>query len=418
MRRTGKQSDNSLLALGLFLGLAALILFGLTAGSQKPPVEKPAGEQVQPENEVKPLPNIAPTIVEAPNPLFGYEPRPNETRGFIRSLRNPFLSQASPDLMTARDKTPIFLYRSLYKAYAAKNGGRPWTVGKQGIGDCVSWGYKHAAEIHLAVLWENRESSEWREVASEAIYGGSRVEARGGRQAGYGDGSSGGAAAKWLSEAGGIIFRQPYPGFIDGRDKQIIDLSEYSAQRAKDWGNFGCGGRDDAGRLDGLAKENAIKSVAVCRTSEEAAAAISSGYPVAVCSGQGFTSTRDADGFCKAAGRWSHCMVFIGVRYEPKPGLLCLNSWGPDWVKGPKYPEDQPDGSFWVEEKTAAAMLSGEDSFSVSGAKGFPYRDLRHGDWVRIAPPARIGLESALVRGGSFVPLDSRKTADEFSLAP
>ena len=155
MRRTGKQSDHSLLALGLFLGLAALLLFGLAQNNPDPPAAPAAGEQVQPD-EAKPLPPFAPAdpvIDAAPvNPLFGYELRPNETRTFIRSLPNPFLSQAGPDLMTVRDKTPIFLYRSLYKAYAAKNGGKPWIVGKQGIGDCVSWGYKHAAEIHLAVL--------------------------------------------------------------------------------------------------------------------------------------------------------------------------------------------------------------------------------------------------------------------------
>ena len=79
-------------------------------------------------------------------------------------------------------------------------------------------------------------------------------------------------------------------------------------------------------------------------------------------------------------------MCFIGARFEPRPGLLCLNSWGPSAQSGPKFPEDQPDGSFWVEADVATRMLSGKDSFAVSGIEGFPFRDLDNGDWVLVEP--------------------------------
>lgn len=85
-------------------------------------------------------------------------------------------------------------------------------------------------------------------------------------------------------------------------------------------------------------------------------------------------------------------MVFFGVRFEGRPGLLCLNSWGPDWVNGPKWPADQPNGSFWVDSKTVDAMLANEDSFAISGFVGFPFRELNHGDWVRV-PPSRVEAE-------------------------
>lgn len=316
----------------------------------------------------------------------GYSPNPKATREFLGTLRKPLFSQAAPHLFT--DSTePVLLYRSLYKAHEAKYG-KPWRVGRQGIGDCVSWGWAHGADVHLAVLWDLGLSSEWHMAATEAIYGGSRCEASGRSFAGFGDGSYGAAAATWVmgkKGVGGILFRQPYDG---------VDLSVYSASRAKDWGAYGCGGRNDGGKLDAIAFEHPIVDVALVRTFEEAAAAIASGYPVPVCSGQGFSSRRDEQGFARASGSWSHCMCFIGVRHGERPGLLCLNSWGPDWISGPKWPDDQPDGSFWVDKSTVNSMLRGGDSFAVSGYKGFPYRKLDHGDWIGVDPPRAVAGEA------------------------
>lgn len=304
----------------------------------------------------------------------GYVPNPRATEQFIRSMPKPLLRDQGPQLFKQAREHNTFLYRPWVKAYEQRYNQK-WVVGAQGIGDCVSWGWKHGADCHLAVLWELGETAEWIPAATEAIYGGSRVEARGVKFGGWSDGSYGAAAAKWVRDWG-IVFRQKY---------DYVDLTRYSAQRAKQWGAYGCGGKNDNGRLDNEAKKHPIKSVALVTTFEEAARAIQSGYPVVVCSGQGFTSRRDSQGFCAPRGSWSHCMCFIGVRFD-RPGLLCLNSWGPNWVSGPKWPEDQPDGSFWVDAKIATRMLSGRDSFAVSGYSGFPYRPLDHGEWVRVEP--------------------------------
>lgn len=325
---------------------------------------------------------------------FGYTPNPQATQAFLRTLPRPYLRQAGPDLLrNLTGDQPVLLYKALYEAHAAQSGGGSWRVGQQGIGDCVSWGWAHGADIHLAVKWKLGESSEWRPAATEAIYGGSRVEARCGNDSackgGWSDGSYGGAAAKWCKQTGGIIFRQPYEGF------DYFDLSTYSSSLAKQWGNYGCGGKGDNGRLDQIAKQHPL-DVALVQSFEEAAAAIASGYPVPVCSGRGFGSQRDQDGFCRPSGSWSHCMCFIGVRFDRK-GLLCLNSWGPSWVNGPKWPQDQPDGSFWVDADVADAMLRGGDSFAVSGYHGFPYRDLKHGEWVNVSPARKPAYGPQLV---------------------
>lgn len=375
----GSNQTKQLLAIAVLIGLMAGLFYQVATTGQK---WKEQAKQAEKEKQSeKTLPHIEqePDETREEGQHFGYAPNPKKTREFVASLPKPFLTQAGPDLKSDNE-TPVFLYRSLYKAYKYKTG-QDWEVGRQGIGDCVSWGFKHAVEIHSAVLWETGESSDWQEVASESIYGGSRVEAMGVSFGGYSDGSYGAAAAKWLHDWG-VVYRQNYEG--------LVDLRQYSASRAKAWGAYGNGGKGDGGKLDAIAKQSPVRSVVLIRNFNEAASAISAGYPVAVCSGQGFSSSRDKDGFCRAQGSWAHCMVFIGVRFAPRPGLLCLNSWGPDASNGPKFPDDQPDGSFWVEARVCDSMLRGEDSFSVSGFDGFPFRDLRNGDWVNVQKSERI----------------------------
>lgn len=314
---------------------------------------------------------------------FGYTPNPDGVAEFLKELEEPLFAQAGADAIREAKGVDTFLYRSLYKAHQARYG-RQFVVGEQGIGDCVSWGWAHGVWIAQAIDWElGRLPEPPLAPATESIYGGSRVEARNKPEGGGGwsDGSYGGAAARWCRDWG-VIYREPIGG---------VDLTTYSAERAKQWGNWGNGGQGDKGKLDAEAKRHPARYVSLVRTWSEAAAAIESGYPVVVCSMQGFNSLRDQDGFCKASGTWAHCMCFIAVRYD-RPGLLCLNSWGPTYVGGKRWPDDQPEGSFWVEKSTADRMLSGGDSFAVGSIDGFGFRDLHHGNWFQ-PPPAKLRPE-------------------------
>lgn len=320
-------------------------------------------------------------IRSKPPQRFGYRPDPRATAAFLRELDKPFFAQAGAEVIREARGVDTFLYRSAMKAHLARYG-KPWVVGKQAIGDCVSWAWgTHGVWIALCVDWETGKLAEPPAmVSSESVYGGSRVEARGRSAGGYSDGSYGGAAAKWVRDWG-VIFRLAYPAEDGGHD-----LTEYSGSRAKQWGNFGNGGSGDEGKFDAVARRHPCRHVALVRTFDEAAAAIESGYPVPVCSGYGFSSTRDSQGFCRRQGSWAHAMCFVAVRYGDRPGLLCLNSWGPSWVSGPKWPDDQPDGSFWVDKETVNGMLAGEDSFAVGGVDGFRFRDLHNGNWLQPAP--------------------------------
>ena len=102
------------------------------------------------------------------------------------------------------------------------------------------------------------------------------------------------------------------------------DLTHFDPRRARDWGRAGL--PDD---LEPEARQHLVRTVSLVRTFAEARAALANGYPVAVCSGQGFSMTRDRDGFCAPRGQWNHCMCFIGATGGRRPGLCCLQSWGP-----------------------------------------------------------------------------------------
>ena len=322
---------------------------------------------------------------------FGYRPDPQGVERFLAELPQPLFRQAGAETVREAKGVDTFLYRSAYKAHQALYG-KPWVVERQGIGDCVSWGWAHGVWIAQAIDWETGRLAQPPPFPStEAIYGGSRVEARGrsgdgaSPVGGYSDGSYGAAAARWVRDWG-VVYREQIGDH---------DLRAYSAQRAKAWGAYGNGGQGDGGKLDTIAKKHPAQHVALVTTWAEASAAIEAGFPIPVASMQGFASQTDAQGYAAASGQWAHEMCFIAVRYQangsPSDALLCLNSWGPKWItyKG-KFPADQPDGSFWVKRSVVESMLRAKDSFVVGSVSGFGWRDLHNGNWLAPAPPETI----------------------------
>jgi hypothetical protein len=337
------------------------------------------------------VPRVVTHLAARAEARFGYDPDPEGTKRVLQEFgAEGRFAAAGADAIQKADQRDTFLYRPAMKAHVALYG-EPWVVGRQGIGDCVSWGWGHAIWIALCCDFETgRLAQPPPMVATESLYGGSRVEARGrpgdGRQAygGWSDGSYGAAAARW-SRDWGVAFRSKAGGH---------DLTTYSPEKAKSWGAYGNGGQGDDGKFDAFVKAHRVEHVAAVGTFAEAAAAIESGYPVAVCSSQGFTNTRDADGFAQASGTWQHCMVFVAVRYKangsPDDALCCLNSWGPSWINGGRWPADQPEGSFWVHRSVVERMLGGSntDSFAVGSVSGFQRRPIDNGGWFEPAPVA------------------------------
>lgn len=233
----------------------------------------------------------------------------------------------------------------------------------QTIGDCVSQGYGLLVDYLKCIQITQGQRAEFKgETSTEVIYAGSRWEIGQGR-IGRADGSIGAWAAKFITDFG-TLARGKYGN---------IDLSVYDGNRARSWGAPGRGVPDE---LEPTLLEHTVKTVSMVTSYEEARDSIANGYPVAVCSNRGFTQSRDRDGFARPAGSWGHCMLFIAVDDAfGRPGLLCMNSWGPDWIDGPKR-HDQPDGSFWVDADVVNGMLRQQDSFAASGFNGYPKQDL------------------------------------------
>lgn len=243
-------------------------------------------------------------------------------------------------------------------------------------GSCVAFGHAAACDILMAEDKLAGKTGKWLPASPDSIYGGARNEARDRASKSRAQGSNGYDAVKWLtadSGKGGVMYQKPYPEFN-------LDLTKYSIDRTANWGYWGNGGESDGigGPIDLEARKHPLKDAALVKTLAELDAALKAGYPVTICSGQGFTKVRDADGFCRPSGSWSHCMCIIGKRNGGRKGYLILNSWG-DYCSGHKY-QDQPDGSFYAEPQVVARILAQGDSWALSGQTGFPKKILP--DWI------------------------------------
>jgi hypothetical protein len=248
-----------------------------------------------------------------------------------------------------------------------------WNQGQ--VGSCVSHGWGRAVQDLLLVEVANGEPEQWPgfEVCREAIYGGSRVEIGGGRL-GNEDGSMGSWAADFVTKYGNLFY-QKYPS---------VDLTGgYTERRAKDWGYKGV--PDD---LESACKEHPVGSVAKISSAQSCADAIVNGYPVSVCSQQGFAMQRSAGGWCRAQGSWPHCMEIRGVFVEKggRKGFVIQNSWGDYLGSGNNTLALEsgrsvtlPEGCFAAEWDVVDRMCRQDDTFAPSQFKGFPRRLL---DWV------------------------------------
>jgi hypothetical protein len=298
---------------------------------------------------------------------FGYLPDPEGSAAFVATLPHPTLASAAPGFH-ADDKREVMLYPALLRCLPN------WRRGSQGnVGSCVGWGAALAVDFVAAcdVVYRKEPEVVRGRTVEASLYGFSRVEARGQRVNNGGDGSTGFHAAKSVRDFGALHYGIDYGGtVIPETDKQ---------QRDRTWGRMGV-----PDELEPYAKLRRCSETTLATTFEEAAAAIQNGYPVVVCSGQGFSMARDEDGFCRPGGVWWHCMTLAACRWGKRPGLLCFNSWGDSNTVGRHYPETMPvvvrNCSFWIDADVCTKMLSGRDSYVYAGYSGFQPTQLP--DWT------------------------------------
>lgn len=239
--------------------------------------------------------------------------------------------------------------------------GKPYLdVRNQGsVGSCVGHGTargiegSYIVECHLGL-----QTEEFKLLSRPVIYGGSRVDVNGGRSPFRSDGSVGAWAAKFVS-----MF-----GVIDEAKYGKYDLSRYSEDMCRQMGSAGV-----PRELLDVCKSHLVAKAAIVTTADDAQKALASGYGIAVCSNQGFSKRRDANGVCSPSGSWAHCMAIVGYRLiNGKLYFVIENSWAA-WNTGPK-PEGYNDGCFLASADVVHRMLAMKDSFAFSGVEGWKRR--------------------------------------------
>jgi hypothetical protein len=288
-----------------------------------------------------------------------------------------------------------------WRAQKAVFGDKAPPYNQRNIGTCVAVAGKGVCDGENAMAYlMGKLTAKPLQVSAESLYGG-RVEVAGVNQPRYGDGWYGVGFAKWVTDVGGLIYEKNYP-------EHGIDLSDgYVVERARDWGQYGNGGKKDGinGAFDAEARKTKFAKRARVGSLEELDAALKNYKFVHTCSNIGFDSPRDKDGFCARRGSWSHAQYFCGRRTKAisgRDGYLVQNSWGA-YIGGDgpnstnKYPADQPDGSYWVSPADALAMLRAGDSWVLTYDEFKATREL---PWMHVAN-AQVPVE--VVDGGDDV---------------
>jgi hypothetical protein len=286
-------------------------------------------------------------LIEADVPVnTGWIEDPAQVSRVLATIPHPLFAAAAPYLKgSGAGKTTL-----LYRAFKDVNGGSYIDYPAQTIGDCVSHGFGHGIDLLEAVqICLGKKAEQFHQTATEAVYGMARVDIGG--EHSYQDGAVGAWAAKAVSTIGTV-------------DRDIV--GPYDGNRAKTWGARGV-----PAAIKAKAGQHKVKTTSLVASTDDLDDALANGYPVPVCSNQGFTLTRDANGFCRPRGTWGHCMLVCGVRKDDTPGYCIFQSWGPQMPSGP-LSLDQPPNSFWIETDVMESMLDCQDSWSLSGFEGYP----------------------------------------------
>lgn len=311
---------------------------------------------------------------------YGYRPDPEGVRQLLREMPQPTFAEAGAESMRNAAGRDVFLYRAVYQTHRAAYG-EPWRPLNQGdVGSCVGNAFALGVTTAISVDHVAKKIAKPPLACSvEPIYAGARTRAMlPPRQTNTGgDGTYGGAAARWItgrckdSSVGGVLLRDVFGEY---------DLRNYSVQRCRDWGRNGV-----PDSLATLAAKSRMKCVQVT-TWDELCASLERGNAVAICSTIGYgpiPRTRDSTGQLSRGTSWAHAMLIWAVRHKannaPNDAALIENSWGTAWVSGPRWPDDQPDGSFWASRPDVEAALQQGDCWSIGTS--MEWRDLQNADW-------------------------------------
>ena len=270
----------------------------------------------------------------------------------------------------------ILLYPEVWKV----SGRSDWFHGEpnQACGDCVSHSCKHSLITSLAVSVSNGVGS-WPDLPDSAYkYGCMHPSPTYWMRGKNSDGWSCSTAIKKATNNIGMVECKDWGSPLG------MNLAAYSKSIAHKWGSTPPPA--DVQKQLGM---HLVKASSRCKSWETVRDAISAGYALCTCGGEGWSKSRDSNGFSKRSGSWSHALTYIGYddsewahKTYGQQLVLILNSWGPSWIGGPRAVHgggtgapDIPKGSFWAKWSDC----KNRDCYAVSDINGFPNRKLK--DW-------------------------------------
>lgn len=271
----------------------------------------------------------------------------------------PVLSQAAPDLLEVPERD-TFLWRYLEKALQSFYGNPNYVFVPQfqKEGTCAAQGTKLGQDTVAAlnsILYATEFPGRFSVAAN---YAGSRVDIAG--RPGSWQGSAGSWMAEWSEKFGCVLLKDL------GFDWEEKDKDE---QLGLQW----CRSRDGVpSQFETLAKQRPIETAVKIGSAREAGKSIQNGNPVIHGSTLIPNGKRDSNGFSRVQRAGGHLTLFWAVRWNPF-GLLYQNSWN-KWGSGPKFPDDQPEGSVWVTESDADAIIAQGDAYALCGINGLKPR--------------------------------------------
>lgn len=261
----------------------------------------------------------------------------------------------------------------------------------QVVGDCVSHSTRNASDIARACeIIVDGQSEQWENRgATELIYGMRKYG---------GEGMLVSTAAEIITETGGVLLRKDYGS---------VDLSSYDGRIGDRWGKTGGPPR----KLIEDAKRHQMQKAALITSVDDAVDALWEKYPLVFGARASFSQRRDENGFSPRNGtNWAHAQCIGAVstaktlagegwnQYGSRPDSPCflvINSWGPDWIKGPKGKFNSiPDGSYWITESDFRFILNQRQVIAIGDFDGFelPPVSSFNFDYLNAEKPASIDI--------------------------
>lgn len=299
---------------------------------------------------------------------FGLKPKPMRVTDIIAA--KPSFHERFPKLAGKWDgKTTINHAQTALKALGGDTGKLEQLIQMQPRGTCGGRSGSAAGDLIQLVLIASGKRAKFHRVSHAAVYYAARKISgmlSGDWRDENNDGVGSGSVPEALSKITGYVQREE-----DGDLNYYGDGSDDLACK------LGSGMLPDvAKKIEQLGEDNKIEWGPI-RSAQEGADAIASGCILIGSDSQGFTMTRDQNGFCQPQGRWDHYQTrvsVLGPDLYGRPGFGYWQSWGRNAPAGTVL-RDHPPNCFGVDFNVQDRIIKSGDWAYLTG---FPLWDLEN----------------------------------------